>query len=152
MRNILRKIRLKFQKAKKGYCDEDLYSIYDWFMDIFPKMLNEFIECTCGYPINEDELKEEVSKMPKMWVERQRPFLNKILKKYDEEFDLNDGMCCWLLILLRMKHCFELCDEWNNVYEPYWKNQQYEEKDKRLNEYKKEAFYLFEKYFYALWW
>lgn len=152
MKEILRKIKFKIQRAKKGYCDYDLYSIDEWFINIFPKMLNEFIECTCGCPCYEKELKEEVSKMPKMWVEQQRATINKLLKRFDAEFNLNDGMCCWLLILLRMKHCFELCDEWNNIYEPYWKSKQYQEKNKRINDYKKEAFYLFEKYFYSLWW
>ncbi len=152
MKKFLQKIQFKFQRAKKGYCDEDLYSIYDWFIEIFSKMLGEFIECTCGYPLNTKELTEEVSKMPEMWIEQQRSTINKILKKYDSEFDLNDGFCCWLLILLRIKHCFELCDEFNDVYEPYWKTQQYEEKEKRLNDYKKEAFDLFGKYFFALWW
>ncbi len=152
MKNFLKKIKFKFQRAKKRYCDYDLYSIDLWFINIFPKMLNEFIECTCGCPCNEEKLKEDVSKMPKMWVEQQKPVVNKLLKKYDAEFDLNDGFCCWLLILLRMKHCFELCDEFNNIYETYNINKLYKEKDARLNIYKKEAFYLFEKYFYSLWW
>lgn len=152
MKEFLRKIKFKFQRAKKGYCDEDLYGMYYWFIEIFPKMLNEFIESTCGYPLNTEELVEEVSKMPKMWVEHQRSIINRLLEKYDAEFDLNDGFCCWLLILLRMKHCFELCDEWNSIYEPYWKSQQFQERNKRINDYKKEAFYLFEKYFYSLWW
>lgn len=152
MKKFWQKIKFKFQRAKKGYCDYDLYSIDLWFINIFPKMLNEFIECTCGCPCNEEELKEEVSKMSELWVEEQRTTINKLLKRFGAEFDLNDGFCCWLLILLRMKHCFELCDEFNNIYETYNINKLYKEKDVRLNIYKKEAFYLFEKYFYGLWW
>lgn len=152
MKKFLQEIKFKFQRAKKGYCDYDLYSIDEWFINIFPKMLNEFIDCTCGHPCNEEELKEEVSKMSELWVKEQRTTINKLLKRFDAEFDLNDGMCCWLLILLRMKHCFELCDEFNNIYETYNINKLYKEKDARLNIYKKEAFYLFEKYFYGLWW
>lgn len=152
MKKLFKKIKFKFQRAKKGYCDYDLYSIDLWFINIFPKMLNEFIGCTCGHPCNEEELKEEVSKMSELWVEEQRTTINELLKRFDAEFDLNDGFCCWLLILLRMKHCFELCDEFNNIYETYNINKLYKEKDARLNIYKKEAFYLFEKYFYSLWW
>lgn len=152
MKKIIEKIKFKFQRAKKGYCDYDLWSIYDWFMDTFPKMLEEFAECTNGCPTNGEELKKEVSKMPKMWVEKQRPIINKILKKYDEEFDLNDDMCCWLLIILRMKHCFEMCNDFNEYYEKHWENALYEELDKEINKHKKEAFRLFEKYFFALWW
>ena len=145
-------IKHKLQRTKKGYCDYDLYNIDGWFINIFPKMLGEFAERTCGYPCNEEELKKEVSKMSTIWVQNQQSIIDKILKKYDKEFDRNNTMCCWLLIILRMKYCFEMCDEWNNHYEPYWENRQYEELNKEVEKYKAEAFYLFEKYFFALWW
>lgn len=146
------KIKFKIQKAKKGFCDYDLYSIDLWFINIFPKMLEEFINCTCGCPCNEKDLTIEVVNFPNMWKEQQRPLINKILKKYDEEYDLNDSMCCWLLILLRMKYCFEMCDEWNKEYDKYWDKNEYEILNKTINKHKQEAFYLFEKYFFDLWW
>ena len=146
------KIKFKIQKAKKGYCDYDLYSIDLWFVNIFPKMLEEFINCTCGCPCNEKDLTIEVVGFPNIWKEQQRPLINKILKKYDEEYDLNDSMCCWLLILLRMKYCFEMCDEWNKEYDKCWDKNEYEFLHKTINKHKQEAFYLFEKYFFDLWW
>ena len=146
------KIKFKIQKAKKGFCDYDLYSIDLWFINIFPKMLEEFINCTCGCPCNEKDLTIEVVNFPNMWKEQQRPLINKILKKYDEEYDLNDSMCCWLLILLRMKYCFEMCDEWNKEYDKCWDKNEYEFLHKTINKHKQEAFYLFEKYFFDLWW
>lgn len=146
------KIKFKIQKAKKGYCDYDLYSIDLWFINIFPKMLEEFINCTCGCPCNEKDLTIEVVGFPNIWKEQQRPLINKILKKYDEEYDLNDSMCCWLLILLRMKYCFEMCDEWNKEYDKCWDKNEYEFLHKTINKHKQEAFYLFEKYFFDLWW
>lgn len=39
-----------YQRGKKGYCDEDLWDLYDWFTGIFPKMLEEFINNSQGYP------------------------------------------------------------------------------------------------------
>lgn len=151
-KDIKYNIMYKLQKAKKGYCDEDLFSINDWFIKIFPKMLGEFIECTCGYPCYTKELKKEVKKMPEMWVEKQREYINKVLKKYNKEFDINNDFCCWLLILLRMKHCFEMCDDCQIYYDIYKHVGDYEGKLNALNKFKKEAFYLFEKYFFNLWW
>lgn len=152
IKDIKYNIEYKFQRAKKGYCDNDLFSIYDWFMEIFPKMLEEFVECTCGNPGDEEELIKEVSKMPELWVEEQRSLVNKYLEKYDDKFDTKDGFCCWLIIILRMKYCFERCDEWHNYYEIFRETNDYDGLDDALTRYKKEAFYLFEKWFYALWW
>lgn len=152
LRDLKNKIKFTMQRATKGYCDEDLFSIYDWFMKIFPKMLSEFAECTCGYHGNIEELKQEISTTPDEWLESQKPFINKIGQKYDCKYNLDDPMCCWLLIILRMKECFELCDEWSPFYESYWDSKEYDAMNKMLEENKKEAFYLFEKYFFALWW
>ena len=145
-------IKYKFQKAKKGYCDEDLFCIHDWFINIFPKMLKEFAEHTVGSPMNEEILLKEASNMPKLWIEEQKPIVDKLLDKYNCVFDLNDRYCCWLLIILRMKYCFEMCNEWNINYKSYWENQEYEKINKKTKKYKNEAFYLFKKWFYALWW
>lgn len=151
-KDIKYNIKYKFQRAKKGYCDQDLFSIDAWFMEIFPKMLQEFAECTNSHPANGKELIKEVSKMPKMWAEQQKSIINKILKEYDDEFNVNDAMCCWLLIILRMKYCFEMCDEWHKDYEKYWDKKEYEILNNMVEKHKKEAFYLLEKYFFSLWW
>lgn len=152
LKDLKYEIKYKFQRAKKGYSDFDLFSIDWWFVNTFPKMLGEFFECTCGFPCNEEEVKKEVAKMPKMWLEQQRSKINKTLKKYDGEYNLEDGMCCWLLIILRMKHCFELCDEWHKEYNKYKENNLYDKENEEIEKYKKEGFYLFEKYFFNLWW
>ena len=152
IKDIKYKMKYIFQKAKKGFCDEDLFSIHDWFIENFPKMLEEFAECTCGYPCDEEELKEEVNKFPGIWKLKQKPIIDKILKNYDSEFNLKDGMCCWILIILRMKYCFEKCSEWHEEYECFWKMKQYEYINNCVENYKKEGFYLFEKYFFNLWW
>ena len=151
-RDIKNKIRFKYQKVKKGYCDYDLYDMDYWFIKTFPKMLGEFAKNTIGYPMSDGELQKEVEKMDKKWLNTHQILLIDIRKKHTNDFDLRDDMSCWVLILLRMKHCFEMCDEWNDIYEPYRKEGQYEAMNDRIESYKKEAFYLFEKYFFHLWW
>lgn len=152
MKNLKYEIQYKMQRAKKGYCDEDLFSIFDWFIEIFPKMLDEFADCSCGYPCNEEELKKEVVEFPKLWIKKQENIINEILKKYDEKFNIDDSMCCWLLIILRMKYCFEMCDEWNKDYNQIRERGFYEILNHKVEQHKKEGFYLFEKYFFNLWW
>lgn len=53
---FLKKIKM-FQKAKKfiqrgkqGYCYEDLWDLYNWFTLLFPKMLQDFLKNSHGYP------------------------------------------------------------------------------------------------------
>jgi len=154
-RDIKNKIKFKYQKAKKGYCDYDLYDMDYWFIKTFPKMLGEFAQCTCGHPGDEEEMLKDVECMDKKWLDNQHSLLIDIMKKYTSNPDLRDGMSCWVLILLRMKHCFEMCDEWNPYYEGKYRGKDVESYKKMNNEienYKKEAFYLFEKYFFHLWW
>lgn len=154
IRKLKNNIKFIFQRAKKGYCDQDLFNIDAWFIKIFPQMLGEYAEFTIGCPASEEELIKEVKKMSKNWVEEQRPIVNKHYKENNstDEFDLDNQFCCWLIIILRMKHCFEMCDEWNDYYESYRETNDYERLNDTLDKYKKEAFYLFEKWFYALWW
>lgn len=141
------------KKIKEGYDEEDIFNINDWFLDIFPRMLWEYANRTIGYPPNNDILKEEVLIMPKEWVETQKNIINSILKKngFSEKFSIQDPFCCWLLIILRMKHCFEMSNDDNEIYDLYRMNNMSakisEEIDKNFNE----AIRLFKKYFFSLW-
>ena len=38
------------QRIKKGYCDADLYSIYDWFLETVPAMLEQYKKTRHGSP------------------------------------------------------------------------------------------------------
>ena len=44
------------QRARKGYCELDTYSVSDWFLNTLPDMLEEIKKNYTGYP---DELKEQ---------------------------------------------------------------------------------------------
>lgn len=158
LKDFKNKMLYRKQRAKKGYCDEDLYSIFNWFIKIFPKMLGEFAECTFGYPCKKSEMIAEVDKMPCDWIIEQQEIIEKNYKKNKrtiEKIDVKDSMTCWLLIILRMKYCFEHCDEWHEDYEKYNESKNEENWSKQyelMEKYKKEGFYLLEKYFFTLWW
>lgn len=47
---MFRKLKMKKQRAKQGYCDEDIYDMYDWFLNIVPRMLTDFNKNRIGYP------------------------------------------------------------------------------------------------------
>ena len=44
------------QRARKGYCEFDTYSVSDWFLNTLPDMLEEIKNNCTGYP---DELTED---------------------------------------------------------------------------------------------
>lgn len=49
---FFRELKYFYQRGKKGYCDYDLWDLYEWFTNIFPKMLGEFLSKSNGYPVN----------------------------------------------------------------------------------------------------
>ena len=49
-KDIWLNLRGGFQRATKGYCYTDLWSMDDWFLSIFPKMLRELAEKHYAYP------------------------------------------------------------------------------------------------------
>lgn len=151
---LTRNIEKFIQRGMMGYCDEDLYNIDCWFIKIFPNMLDNFAECTIGHPCNEKEILEEINNFPIMWCDSQKGKIKKIFKKHrsTEKLELTNPIYCWTLIILRMAYCFRMCDEWNEEYNEFDEERKYEEKCELIEKYKKEAFYLFEKYFFNLWW
>lgn len=48
--HFFRSIKCAWQRATKGYCYRDIWGLDYWFMYIFPNMLQEFRNTTCGYP------------------------------------------------------------------------------------------------------
>lgn len=43
-------LKMKKERAKKGYCRQDVWNINDWFLDIIPKILKDFNEGRFGHP------------------------------------------------------------------------------------------------------
>ena len=70
-KEVCRDIRRSIQRVFRGYCDYDLYSIFDWFLAIMPEMLREYKETRCGSPVMDEayfrEGKEQSDKNQKAW-------------------------------------------------------------------------------------
>ena len=49
-KRFFRCIKWAWQRATKGYCDKDLWSIDEWFLSIMPDMLEGFKKTRIGYP------------------------------------------------------------------------------------------------------
>ena len=55
IKDFFRGFKYAYQRATKGYCDYDLFSISDWFLEMFPNMLKEFSDGTHSYPWDMEE-------------------------------------------------------------------------------------------------
>lgn len=76
--SFFRGFKYTYQRATKGYCDYDLFSISDWFLEVFPNMLKEFSEGTHSYPYDMEE-----KEWGKYLVEMGEHFLN-ACKEYED--------------------------------------------------------------------
>lgn len=78
IKDFFRGFKYAHQRAVKGYCDYDLFSISDWFLEVFPNMLKEFSEGTHSYPYDMEE-----KEWGKYLVEMGEHFLN-ACKEYED--------------------------------------------------------------------
>lgn len=47
---FFRNIRYAYQRITKGYCDYDLWSLYNYYTVLFNSTLNELVDTTHGWP------------------------------------------------------------------------------------------------------
>ena len=50
IREKLNELKMQKQRAKKGFCVEDTWSVYDWFLNTVPKILTELNKNRMGHP------------------------------------------------------------------------------------------------------
>ena len=50
MKRLINYIKHCYQRITKGYSYRDLWNIDMWFLNTFPKMLEDFKKVTPGYP------------------------------------------------------------------------------------------------------
>lgn len=65
------KIKYIFQRGIRGYSDKDVWDIDCWFMEIFPKMLQQFRKTSYGHPatLTSNEWKKTLDKMTYLLLE-----------------------------------------------------------------------------------
>lgn len=50
VREKLNELKMQKQRAQKGFCVEDTWSVYDWFLNTVPKILTELNKNRMGHP------------------------------------------------------------------------------------------------------
>jgi hypothetical protein len=50
VKEFFKGIKWKFQRARRGYSDCDLYSVKHWFWRVFPNMIRDFSKGLHSYP------------------------------------------------------------------------------------------------------
>ena len=116
LKEFCRDLRRCHQRIWKGYCDYDLYSIYEWFRRIMPPMLENFKDNLHGYPssfydISSSEAEEDKSDKA---------------DETDETSKIDKGMKVWQNTLDKMIFLFresdrETCSHQNPYEEEYSK-------------------------------
>ncbi len=82
-----RDIKCAWQRANKGFCYRDIWNIDDWFLNIMPEMLEEYVRIHHGYPdgMTDEQWVEIVNKMASSFRnadEQTTEFVN----PYEEEY------------------------------------------------------------------
>lgn len=54
IRDFFNNIKWKYQRAKRGYSEYDLWEIDYWFINTFSRMLRDFVKINHGYPSDKE--------------------------------------------------------------------------------------------------
>ena len=143
-----RKLKKFYQRGKKGYCDEDLWDLYDWFTKLFPKMLDEFLINTNGFPCG--MCPTDVTDKDLWYKDQQRKWEYEVKKLIWDLREANDETCSEKKNI-DYDFKFEIIKEDKNshystlnITYPTEKDEQNSElslkRDKEIDQYKKEHF------------
>lgn len=168
LRQIRKDINWSHQRIWKGYCDYDLYSIYDWFLEIMPPMLKEYKKKRHGSPVGKNK---EIQSMIMTEGEREESIhtewdktldrMVSLLREMDEKSNPYTGEYFSMIAKYREGPIKEpdgsVSYRYADVTEPADKEleRKYHEEIRRLDAYrndcKKMFFELFSEHFYDLW-
>lgn len=175
VKNVRRFFKYSFQRITKGYCDKDVWNMYDFIQTLMPAMLSELKENSKGYTvINTEDTSEEaekrwdkiLSKMISAWRDSgedtcsvKNPYEEEYTKALDEFTD-KYGIFGEGLKSEEEKerektspgkriHFMDELPEYKDISKKHF---DYERKLDAYREQKKnEAFNLTKKYFFGLW-
>ena len=144
---LFRELKYFYQRGKKGYCDCDLWDLYEWFTNIFPKMLGEFLNKSNAYPVNGYPPEGADSKF--WYKEQKRAWEYEVKKLIWFLREANDTTCSQKNeIEYDVNFDFEEEKEqsWHKLNitfptkEDEEKSKQHMEREKEISEYKEEQF------------
>ena len=148
IKDFFRSFKFAYQRITKGYCDYDLFSISDWFLEVFPDMIKEFRENTIGYPY--DMTEEQWMKYLK---EMESHFLNAYVDYEDSSPEAKkeyDELYGEFSTLERFKNSIEHKDkDREKKVKAYY--EKVKEHDKYKQEELKKGMDMFQKRFWDLW-
>jgi len=74
--NFFREIKFAVQRARRGFCDRDVWEINTWFLTILPKMLLELEKHHTGYPFS----------IKDAWFEAHREAFADAVREYEASY------------------------------------------------------------------
>ena len=102
-----RELRFARQRVRQGYCDMDVWNLYDWFLDVVPDMLQQLREKGVGYPVTEGpNVSQSIS--PEVYSRIAEDDKD---SSGDEKAAFDRGQAEWHAILDRMIFLFHEADE-----------------------------------------
>lgn len=167
IKSFFTSIKWACQRATRGYCERDMWSVSDWFLRTLPSMLEDAKTTSVGYPVeleerewseilsrlifllreaNEDTcskvnpFKEKYHRISKEFREKYGELGEALMSDEDRKKEKDTGYST-LYLPSHLPEYKEICDL-------------YFEEERKLNEYreqsKNEALELFSKWFYSL--
>ena len=165
--DFFRSIKWAWQRATKGYCELDTYSVSDWFLNTLPDMIEEIKKNYTGYPdeLTEQEWNEILSRLTFLLREANADTCTKVnpyeseYSRISDEFRAKYGE--WGEKLLTNEEKAEAKKNGSSrIYfpsdMPEYKDicELHSEEERKLNAYREqcnnEALELFSKWFYTL--
>jgi hypothetical protein len=138
----IRDIHCAWQRATKGYCYRDIWSIDYWFLKTIPNMIDSLKKVHHGYPngLSDEEWCEILSKIS-------RSFRNADDECTDYVNPYKDEYLSKLHIDIETSRF--ICDADEELEKKYLETEN--KRNQYMNDNLKEGFALFQKYFHSLW-
>lgn len=133
-----------FQRIYRGYCDADLWSIDDWFLNVIPSMLKQFAKESVGYP----------TQYQLEWYEKHKDEINMTVDEMRSSLDWSDEKKrLHETIEKDWKDClYGIADDFEKARYYFEEDGLTEEKGwEKAEEYKEKALNEFSKWFFSLW-